>query len=117
MLVGKNRKYKGPRTHHAIIKRILADSKWKKPSLTHYEIEKVVRLFFNSGFGIGKYFRTGNNFFVKGVGLFKPNKKRRYESIVKKVKKRLTMRAKNIERWNKYYARQAEKAKAEQTYE
>ena len=110
MLPGKNQNYKGPKTHHAIIKKILVEGKRKRQySLTLYEIEKIIRLFFNPRHGITRYFKTGNNFLVKGVGSFIPNKARRYRSIIDKVKRKLAKRARTIMYWQKYYERQAKK--------
>ena len=110
MLAGKNQNYKGPKTHHAIIKRILVEGKRRRQySLTLYEIEKIVRLFFNPWHGIAGYFKTGNNFLVRGVGLFIPSKARRYKSIKDKVRRKLVARARTVAGWQRYYERQAKK--------
>jgi len=110
MLAGKNQNYKGPKTHHAIIKKILVEGKRKRQyNLTLYEIEKIIRLFFNPGHGISGYFKTGNNFLVKGIGLFIPSKARRYKSMMNKIKRKLIKRARTIKYWQDYYDRQAKK--------
>jgi len=103
MLAGKNNNYKGPRTHRAIIRKILAEGSRKNRTLSMYKIEKIVRLFFFQRLGISNYFKSGNNFFVGGVGLFIPNKERHMKSMLLKKKRTTYKRKMSKERWRLWW--------------
>ena len=105
MLAGRNYNYKGPRTHHAIVKKILEESGRKRRTMSIYKIEKIVRLFFNLKYGLASYFRKGNNFFVRNIGEFIPIPSRRYHFIMKKRKAGIIRRKNTKERWKKHWAK------------
>lgn len=113
MLAGRNYNYKGPRTHYAIVKKILVESGRKRRTMSIYKIEKIVRLFFNLRYGLASYFRKGNNFFVRNVGEFIPIPSRRYHFIMKKRKAGMIKRKNTEERWKKYWARWRARKEAE----
>ncbi len=105
MLAGRNYNYKDPRTHYAIVKKILEESRRKNRAMSLYKIEKIVRLFFNLKWGVASYFRKGNNFFVRNVGEFIPIPSRRYYFIMKKAKAGKIKHENTKERWRKYWAK------------
>ncbi len=93
-LVGKNPNFKGPKTHHAIIKEIKRQALKDKGRILSFKfIEGVVQLFFRYT-GFARYYRKGNNFKIYNLGWFRPITARRKVAIQKKIKAMKKYRAK-----------------------
>lgn len=72
LLAGKNKGYKGPKTHHEIITTIYREINKRSGNrwISRRSVERIVKLFFRPT-GIGLYFKNTRDFFIKGVGYFK----------------------------------------------
>lgn len=90
-LAGKNRDYIGPKTHRAIIQKLWEEANWKRNSMSHYRIERMVLFFFGPGYGIGRYLKRGLLFTVSYLGTFKPS----HEVSVARRKKSFAKRKQN----------------------
>jgi hypothetical protein len=86
MLIGKNKNFKGPRTHARIIKTIREEGYRSYKKMSFYTIEKMVKGLFNKN-GIALFFHTDNNIYVRGLGTFKPTSKRRGKGLSRKIAK------------------------------
>ena len=75
-------------------------------------VERMITLFFGEKYGIGKYFKKGNNFSISYLGTFKPEKKWFYKNRGERIVKR----KKQLENWRiataKYEKKKAEKEKS-----